>query len=101
MRYNAAMTLTRKDVQRIADLAHLRLSDAETDIYTRQLESILEYAARLRSLDTSAIAPTTTVLPMQSNLRSDEPKDSLPHEIALANSPQPEREMFVIPPVFE
>jgi aspartyl-tRNA(Asn)/glutamyl-tRNA(Gln) amidotransferase subunit C len=95
------MSLTRKEVEHIALLAHLQLSDDEMELYRGQLEHVLDYASRLGQVDTSAIPPTTTVLPLRSILRDDTRRPSLTREDALANAPQQEREMFRIPPVFE
>ena len=95
------MPLTQKEVEHIALLAHLRLGEQELEKYRRQLADILEYADRLRRVDTSAISPTTTVLPLRSVLRKDEIKESLPRDDGLANAPEQDRHMFRIPPVFE
>jgi aspartyl-tRNA(Asn)/glutamyl-tRNA(Gln) amidotransferase subunit C len=95
------MPLTREQVEHIAQLAHLQLSQEELDLYRRQLESILDYAARLSAVDTSSIPPTTTVLPLRSVLREDSIRPSLDREQALANAPQRDRGMFRIPPVFD
>jgi aspartyl-tRNA(Asn)/glutamyl-tRNA(Gln) amidotransferase subunit C len=101
VRYNPAMPLTPKEVEHIALLAHLQLGEEEMEIYRLQLESVLEYADRLRQVDTSSISPTTTVLPLRSVLREDDVRNSLDREEALANSPDQDRHMFRIPPVFE
>jgi aspartyl-tRNA(Asn)/glutamyl-tRNA(Gln) amidotransferase subunit C len=95
------MPLTKNEVEHIAALAHLRLGEQELDKYRRQLESILEYADRLRRVDTSLISPTTTVLPLRSVLREDEIRESLNSEDALANAMERDRNLFRIPPVFE
>jgi aspartyl-tRNA(Asn)/glutamyl-tRNA(Gln) amidotransferase subunit C len=101
VRYNPAMPLTQKEVEHIAMLAHLRLGEEELEKYRRQLTDILDYADRLRRVDTSAISPTTTVLPLRSILRSDDVKKSLARDEVLANAPEQDRHMFRIPPVFE
>jgi aspartyl-tRNA(Asn)/glutamyl-tRNA(Gln) amidotransferase subunit C len=95
------MPLTSKDVEHIALLAHLELDEQESAKYRRQLESILEYADRLRKVDTSHISPTTTVLPLRTVLRDDIIEESLPSDSALANTMDKDRNMFRIPPVFE
>jgi aspartyl-tRNA(Asn)/glutamyl-tRNA(Gln) amidotransferase subunit C len=95
------MALTAKDVEHIAALAHLRLGEQELDKFRRQLESILEYADRLRQVDTSLISPTTTVLPLRSVMRDDVVQDSLDSEDTLANAAERERRMFRLPHVFE
>jgi aspartyl-tRNA(Asn)/glutamyl-tRNA(Gln) amidotransferase subunit C len=95
------MALTPKEVEHIAMLAHLQLDEQELAKYLPQLEGILEYASRLRKVDTSKISPTTTVLPLRSIVREDIIGESLPVDDALANAAMRERNMFRIPPVFE
>ena len=95
------MILTRKEVDHIADLARLDLSDAEKQQYQEQLSAILDYAARLQKLDTSGIAPTSSVLPPTSRLRADEAGQSLTVEETLKNSADKTNNQFRVPPVFE
>jgi aspartyl-tRNA(Asn)/glutamyl-tRNA(Gln) amidotransferase subunit C len=95
------MPLTRNEVEHIAMLAHLQLEEGELEKFRQQLTSILEHADRLRRVDTSAISPTTTVIPLRSILRMDAIVGSLNRNDALANSPEQDRHMFRIPPVFE
>jgi aspartyl-tRNA(Asn)/glutamyl-tRNA(Gln) amidotransferase subunit C len=95
------MPLTLEDVEHIALLAHLQLGEQELAKYRGQLESILEYADRLRAVDTSHISPTTTVLPLRSVVRDDTVGESLCYGDALANAVERDRNMFRIPPVFE
>jgi aspartyl-tRNA(Asn)/glutamyl-tRNA(Gln) amidotransferase subunit C len=101
VRYNPAMPLTQQEVEHIALLAHLQLTEKELEKFRIQLTNILDYADRLRQVDTSSISPTTTVLPLRSVLREDGVKESLAREDALANAPDQDRNMFRIPPVFE
>jgi aspartyl-tRNA(Asn)/glutamyl-tRNA(Gln) amidotransferase subunit C len=101
LRYNPAMPLTTKDVEHIALLAHLKLGEQELARYRHQLESILDFADKLRKVDTSHISPTTTVLPLRSVVRDDEIGESLLASDALANAVERDRNMFRIPPVFE
>lgn len=95
------MSLTRKEVEHIAELARLELSEEEKERYRVQLSAILEYAARLQTLDTSNIPPTSSVLPPRSVLRPDEPGVSLPTAALLSNAPQVEDDQFRVPPVLE
>lgn len=95
------MTLTLAEVEHIAELARLRLTPAEKELYRQQLSAILEYAARLQKLDTSGIPPTASVLPPRSVLREDEPRPGLPVEDVLQNASQRENKQFRVPPVLE
>lgn len=95
------MRLTREEVEHIANLAKLDLSEAEKALYSEQLSSILDYVARLQELDTSQVPPTSSVLPPRSVLRPDEVQPGLTLEMLLENAPQVEQDQFRIPPVFE
>jgi aspartyl-tRNA(Asn)/glutamyl-tRNA(Gln) amidotransferase subunit C len=81
------MLLTRDQVEHVADLAKLGLSEEEIELFRGQLSAILEYAAILQRLDTDAIPPAATVLPLLNVMRADEPAASLSQEDALANAP--------------
>lgn len=81
------MALTRDQVLHIAELAKLKLDDADVDRMTQQLSAILEHAARLNELDTDAIPPTASVVPLQNILRDDTVAPSMPRADALANAP--------------
>jgi len=95
------MTLTLAEVEHIAQLARLKLTPAEKELYRAQLSAILEYAARLQKLDTSGIPPTASVLPPRSVLREDEPRPGLPVKDVLRNASQTEENQFRVPPVLE
>ena len=95
------MTLSKKEVEHIATLARLNLSEAEKELYRAQLSSILDHVARLQDLDTRDIPPTFSVLPLHSVLRSDEPAPGLETQDLLHNAPQTEDGQFRIPAVFE
>ena len=81
------MPLTRVQVQHIAELAKLKLSDDEITRMTAQLSAILDNAARLQELDTRAIPPTASVVPLQNVLREDAIIPSTPRDEILANAP--------------
>lgn len=81
------MPLTRAQVQHIAELARLKLSEDEIDRMTVQLSAILDHAARLQELDTANISPTASVVPLQNVMRPDLVEPSLPREDVLANAP--------------
>ena len=95
------MILSLEEVNHIAKLARLNLTDEEKHKYQEQLSAILDYAARLQQLDTSGIAPTASVLAAKSALRPDEAGASLPVEETLRNSADKADNQFRVPPVFE
>ena len=95
------MTLTPQEVNHIAHLASLDLSEEEKKAYREQLSAILDYAARLQSLDTSSIQPTSSVLPPRSVLRADVVSPSLPTDKLLMNASQIEDRQFKVPPVLD
>jgi aspartyl-tRNA(Asn)/glutamyl-tRNA(Gln) amidotransferase subunit C len=95
------MTLTREEVEHIALLARLDLSEDEIARYKQQLSAILDHIAQMQTLDTQNIQPTSSVLPPRTRLRSDEPRAGLSHEQALDNAPDIENRQFRVPPVLE
>lgn len=95
------MALSIQEVRHIAALARLKLTPAEERRYAEQLSAILDYAARLREIDTSGIPPTASVLQIKAPLRPDEPRPSPPRERILQNAPQTEDGMFRVPPVLD
>jgi aspartyl-tRNA(Asn)/glutamyl-tRNA(Gln) amidotransferase subunit C len=95
------MSLTKEEVEHIAELARLALTETEKERYREQLSEILDYAARLQSLDTSHIPPTSTVLAKQAVLRPDVATQGLSTDEALSNAPSAEQKQFRVPPVLE
>jgi len=95
------MVLTREEAEHIADLARLALTDEEKERFRQQLSAVLEYAARLQELDTEAIPPTATVLPLRNVMRPDEPRPPAPREDILVNAPDAEENCFKVPAIWE
>jgi aspartyl-tRNA(Asn)/glutamyl-tRNA(Gln) amidotransferase subunit C len=95
------MPISRHEVEHIARLARLELSEDEIVRFERQLSDILDYAARLGELDTCSIPPTATVLPLKSVLREDETQPTLEREQLLKNAPRAQDGQFRVPPVLE
>ena len=93
--------LSLDEVERIATLARLALTDDEKQLFARQLTDILTYAEQVQRIDTSGIAATAHVHPDQRVEREDVPAPSLPVEAALANGPDtdPEAGLFRVPKV--
>jgi aspartyl-tRNA(Asn)/glutamyl-tRNA(Gln) amidotransferase subunit C len=80
-------SLTHDDVNRIAELARLALTDRERDLFARQLADILTYVEQIARVPTEGVAPTSHVQFEQSVLRDDVVRPSLPRDEALANAP--------------
>lgn len=95
------MTLTLQDVEHIAQLARLQLSDEEKSLYLDQLASILSHITQLNELDTSDVLPMTSVLAGYMETREDVAKESLSTKEILENAPQHSQNQFVVPPVLD
>lgn len=81
------MSLSREDVQHVASLARLGLSDEEIELMQEQLSSILGHIEVMNQLDTEAIPPTAQVIALQNVLREDSVKESLPQEVIMKMAP--------------
>jgi aspartyl-tRNA(Asn)/glutamyl-tRNA(Gln) amidotransferase subunit C len=88
-------------VEQIAALCRLRLSDAEIDLFTRQLSHIVEFVAQLSEADVAGVEPTAHPLGIRSAFRDDTPGQPLGAELALANAPQTDQALFKVPRVLE
>ena len=95
------MPLTPQEVEHIAKLARLELTDEQKARYRRQLEAILDHVAKLQELDTKDVSPTASVSVGQMPLRADEPRPGLSKDDLLKNAPKQDDDQFKIPPVFE
>jgi aspartyl-tRNA(Asn)/glutamyl-tRNA(Gln) amidotransferase subunit C len=93
--------LSRAEVQRIAALARLDLTDAEIDLLASQLAGILQYAADIQSIDTAGIPPTSHPLTAADHWREDTPEPCLARDEALGGAPDVERSagLFRVPKV--
>ena len=93
-------TLTVADVERIAALARLELTEDEKQLFTRQLADILSYAEQLQAVDTTGV-PATAHVHVSERDREDAPRPSLPTADALANAPdaEPDAGLFRVPRV--
>lgn len=98
------MKITEKEVRYVADLANLKLTEAEIAKFQADLESILEHMDTLNEIDTSGVEPMAQVLYQAeetATLRADVPAPALGNAAALANAPQPGGGYFKIPKVIE
>ena len=93
--------ISRKDVEYVARLARLKLSETEKEAHAEQLNKILGYMDKLNQLDTTHIKPTFHVVGMQNVFREDIFKPSIPVNNALQNAPDKKDNFFRVPKVIE
>jgi aspartyl-tRNA(Asn)/glutamyl-tRNA(Gln) amidotransferase subunit C len=91
--------ITKKDVDHVALLGRLELTGQERDMYTRQLNDILEHFQSLERLDTDNVQPTAHVLPLKNVFREDWVGRHISREEALANCPDREESFFKVPKI--
>jgi aspartyl-tRNA(Asn)/glutamyl-tRNA(Gln) amidotransferase subunit C len=89
--------IEREQVQHVARLARLGLSDEELERMAGELSGILEHVDRIAELDLDGVEPTSHVVKLENVLRSDEPHESLPRDVALAPAPDPVDGAFRVP----
>ena len=89
--------IDREQVSHVARLARLRLSDEEVERMVGELSGILEHVDRIGKLDLEGVEPTSHVVALENVLRPDEPRPSLPREVALASAPEPQEGAFRVP----
>ena len=90
-----------KDVEYVAKLARLTLTDEERDEFAVQLNDILTYMDTLNELDTKEVKPTSHVIPVRNVFRPDEVRASLPREPSLGNAPESEKGFYKVPRIIE
>ena len=95
------MGLTIKDVEHVARLARLALTDEEKELYREQLERILDYVQKLNGVDTSKVEPTSHVVPLSNVWREDESRESCDADAILENAPDKEGRYFKVKKVIE
>ena len=94
-------TLTQETVKNIAELAKLNLTDEEIALYGEQLSEILDYVDKLNALDTDAIPPTASVLPITNAFREDKSRLGLTTDAALEMAPKAEAQQFSVDAVLD
>ena len=93
--------ISREDVEHVARLARLALSEAEIERMREQLSGILAYIDKLRALDTTGVEPTSHAVPVTNVMRDDVPYPSLLQAEALANAPDRQGDLFRVPKIIE
>lgn len=93
--------ISREQVLHVANLARLALQEDEVGMMTEQLDTVLEYAQSLESLDTEGIEPTSQPLPVPTPWREDVAEAPISPDAALANAPERHDTSFVVPKILE
>jgi aspartyl-tRNA(Asn)/glutamyl-tRNA(Gln) amidotransferase subunit C len=93
--------ITKKEIEHIAMLARLRLSEEEKELFGSQLSSILGYMEKLEELDTKDIEPTSHVLSLNNVMREDAAAPSLAREDALLNAPSHTEKFYRVPKIID
>ena len=95
------MPIDPAQVEHIAALARIALTDAEKEAFARQLSDILDQFEILQSLDTAGVEPTAHVAGLDTVLRDDEPADSLDSADTLRNAPRRRGDFFQVRAVLD
>lgn len=95
------MKITRQEVDHVARLARLALSEEEKDAFTGQMDAILAYVDKLNELDTDGVTATSHAVPMENAFREDVVRPSIGVDNALANAPARVGSFFSVPKVIE
>ena len=93
------MAVTKKEVEKIAELARLKFTDQELENFTPQMNEILSYMDKLNELDTENVKPLSHPVEQSNVFREDEMKASIPAEDALKNAPSKDEHHFKVPKV--
>jgi aspartyl-tRNA(Asn)/glutamyl-tRNA(Gln) amidotransferase subunit C len=95
------MRISEEDVERVAKLARLEITESEKETFSRHLSSILTYMETLKALDTEGVEPVPTIFEQSSLFREDRAGGSLSPNKALANAPERRDGFFVVPRIIE
>lgn len=95
------MKITKEQVQHVANLARLNLTEEEQQEMQKDLESIISFADKLNELNIEEIKPTAHVIPIQNVFRKDEVRPSLERDQLLANAPSKQDGCFYVPKIME
>ena len=95
------MEITKQEVENVAKLARLEITQAEKETFAKQLSQILTHVEKLNEYDTSGVEPTATVLGQTNVFREDVVKPSLTVDQALANAPDRQADGFAVPKIIE
>ena len=93
------MSITRTDVEKVALLARLRLTDAELETMTDQLAQIVGYVDQLTEVDTESAEPMAHAIELVNVFKDDQVAPSLAREESLANAPHHDERGYLVPAV--
>jgi aspartyl-tRNA(Asn)/glutamyl-tRNA(Gln) amidotransferase subunit C len=93
------MSISRQDVEKVALLARLQLTEAELSTMTEQLAQIVGYVDQLAEVNTNDVEPMAHAIELSNVFRSDSVAESLPREEALANAPHHDERGYLVPAV--
>ena len=93
--------IERKDVEHVARLTRLALTETELERMRDQLNSILAHLETLRAVDTEGVEPTSHAVDVVNVMREDEVEPGLAREVMMANAPDPAGEFFRVPRIIE
>lgn len=93
--------ISKEQVEHVAHLARLAITEEETEMFTKQLDAIITYAEQLNELDTTGVKPTTHVLEVKNVMREDKPTKGLPREEVLKNAPDHQDGQVRVPSILE
>ena len=91
--------ITIKDVEHVAKLARLELTEDEKELYTKQLGDVLKYVDQMNEVDTSNIKPMTQVIDFYNVMREDKVVQEISKEDLMANAPDEENGFFKVPKI--
>ena len=95
------MAISREEVEHVARLARLELSEQEIELFREQLSAVLERAQRIQSLDLDEVPPTAHPVALRNGWREDVVVPSPPSEAILANAPERDGSFFRVPRILE
>ena len=93
------MKITKEEVRYVAHLARLDLDEESTDKFAGQIDEILGYIEKLNQVDTKGIKPTSHAISLTNAFRDDEKREPIERGLALANAPEEEDGLFVVPKI--
>jgi len=93
--------IDKKEVEHVARLARLTYTPEEIELFTHQLNAILNYFEQLKELDTTGIEPTSHAIPLSNVFKGHDVQDSLPVDATLSNAPDKKKDSFRVPKIIE